>query len=214
MYRRDLSYNWKLSIKIPSCKQLEGISAIKMERSRCVCLVHFLTIITHCGFETSWICGAGGLTSILPLAINASLEYLVCKNNNISSILQSDFNGKSRHLYYADLSKNKISFIEKGCFKGTNLSRIEVADNFLLSFPDFSEIRATLKRIDVDRNRISSILAEEIDFLSALTYLDLEGNPITYIPDLTQLLPMVNTLDMTYMRFPCCSTMAWLKDLN
>lgn len=153
-----------------------------------------------------------GLTSV-PDDIDPGVDVLYCEENNISSILRSDFNDKYPDLYYLSLSKNVITSIESGCFRGTVLKNIILSVNQLTAFPDFREVKDIIRNIYIKYNLITSISKEQVSYLTNLGRLSLNGNPLVQFPDFIKLFPLLKLLHMSSIEMECCSCVVWLKRL-
>ncbi|ELU16899.1 hypothetical protein CAPTEDRAFT_195130 [Capitella teleta] len=151
-----------------------------------------------------------GLTSI-PGDIDPSVSYLYCKYNEISTITRSDFNDKYPELETVFLGWNKITSVERGCFKGTVLKLINFYDNQLTIFPDFYEVKNTLTMVSLAQNRITKISINEINYLTKLAKLYLSNNPLVQLPELTNLCPSLDLLYLIDIELECCQSTVWLK---
>jgi Leucine-rich repeat (LRR) protein len=122
--------------------------------------------------------------------------------NQIASIQRSDFNDKNPNLSKLNLRNNVIKSIESGCFRGTKISEISLSYNFLTTFPDFSEVKETLARVDLGANQICSVFADDVKDLKKLNTLSLSGNSLVLITD--QLLQLSNR-EKLYLQYtqPC-----------
>ncbi|ELU01439.1 hypothetical protein CAPTEDRAFT_206788 [Capitella teleta] len=154
--------------------------------------------------------GGQGLTSI-PDNIETSVSELGCSNNNISAITKSDFNDKYPALVLITLKNNEITTVEYGCFKGTALRQIVLGWNLLTVFPDFREVKDTLEYIDLVNNKIPKISRTELDYLTKISGIQLNNNPLVQVPQLTRLLPTLNKLSVYGIELDCCSLTIWLK---
>ena len=104
--------------------------------------------------------------------------------------------------------------MEKGCFQGTILNLIRFKDNQLSYFPDFCSVNATLKTLTLGNNQISSVSEKDISCLKILETLGLNGNPMLFLPDVSQLFPSLVTLSVRRIQFTCCAAIAWMKDID
>ncbi|ELT93791.1 hypothetical protein CAPTEDRAFT_190972 [Capitella teleta] len=171
------------------------VSLLKIERS----------VLASCAYH-----GSKGLTNV-PHPMSSTLVDLRIDHNMLTQISQMDFNDIYPELMYIDISNNDISFVESGCFKGTQLRYITLGFNQLTSFPDFHEVSNTLKEVDVSSNKITKIFQEEINYLTKLEYFFLNSNPIISLPDLPMNLPAIKSLQLEGISFHCCCDVAWLR---
>lgn len=181
-----------------------------MGHHRLVWVLGFLLNLGNASGE--WIhFDSKGLTSI-PDDIEPTVDLLYCSKNNISAIHRSDFNDKYPDLYYITLTDNIITSIESGCFRGTILTSIFLTRNQLTAFPDFHEVKDYLKHVFIAKNLITNISRGEVDYLTKMTELILQDNPIVQLPEITKLgLPVLKLLDLRGIEMDCCSSNVWLK---
>ncbi|ELU17269.1 hypothetical protein CAPTEDRAFT_192847 [Capitella teleta] len=180
-----------------------------MEVRHLACLLVCL-LKTGQAVQTVFEYDSQSLTSV-PDSISSELVELSLVYNLITQISQADFNDKYPDLKTLSFSDNKISFVESGCFKGTQLLFINLENNLLTNFPDFHEVNNTLLAVYVTSNAITKISEEEINYLTNLKYLHLAENPIVSLPDLPMNLPALQYLELTGISFHCCSGIAWIR---
>jgi hypothetical protein len=89
--------------------------------------------------------------TIVPDDIPSDATTINLYNNRISKIHKANFNGTFPQLADLYLQDNMISSVDKGCFEGTALSKINLGNNQLTTFPDFSAVKNTLKTITTTR---------------------------------------------------------------
>ncbi|ELU03928.1 hypothetical protein CAPTEDRAFT_197182 [Capitella teleta] len=157
--------------------------------------------------------GNRGLTSV-PETISSSVDHLLLQGNQITSIRQSDFNDKYYNLNDLFLIRNKITSIEKGCFKGTILKLLYLNDNALTAFPDLREVSGTLTRIFIESNKITTISIEELSYLTKLEKLYLSNNLLSTLSDFTQYTPLLSVLNLEGNPLKCCNATIWWKQIR
>ncbi|ELU03467.1 hypothetical protein CAPTEDRAFT_192365 [Capitella teleta] len=172
----------------------------------CACLLNFRNVsgVLEGEYEKQ------GLTSI-PTDIDPDITNLNIWNNDLTSVQQSDFNDKYPYLIFIGLSKNEVSYIEDGCFRGTVLKTFSINNNQLTTISDFSEVKNTMEKLKMTNNLIAKISSDEISYLSNLNTLMLNENPLVQLPDVTKFLPSLTNLDIQNTNLECCCPMIWLK---
>ena len=153
-----------------------------------------------------------GLTSV-PEDIDQSVTKLYLSRNQITAIHNTDFNDQFPHLTYLNFYINKLKSIEDGSFRGVPLKWLSVSKSQLSVMPDLRHVNRTLRTLYVGGNLIKEISAEDISYLGALIFLVLYGNPLRTLPDLQQILPALEYLDIQDIQtFHCCNNISFLKD--
>ncbi|ELU09675.1 hypothetical protein CAPTEDRAFT_208329 [Capitella teleta] len=173
-----------------------------------VCLVSNLNVEETFGVHVSFI--DQGRSSV-PDEMNPNMTILDIWSNKISVIKQTDFNDKYPALNHVNLDKNRIVYIENGCFRGTSLNFIYLSSNQLTAIPDFHEVSTTLTNLGLKANKITEITANEISYLTKLERLYLSSNPIVSLADMHKNLPSLFRLGVEGIPFQCCCSVAWLK---
>jgi internalin A len=120
--------------------------------------------------------------SIIPndIIINPNCISLSLKGNRLQKFPTAISNTST--LEKLDLSENKISSIEDDAFEGLeNLIELDLSFNELTYLPTSIGKLNKLKRLNLSGNKIS-VLPNEFENLTALEFLDFEGNPIERVP--------------------------------
>ena len=151
-----------------------------------------------------------GLVAI-PADIDANVTVFDCGDNLITEIKQTDFNDKYPDLKELWLHSNRITSVEYGSFKGTSLEYVRLISNKLTTIPDFREVRTTLERILIGSNLIRTVAVQNVNYLTNLKTLGLNGNRLSSLHDMSQIFPNLR-LHVQRCLFHCCYEMTWMKD--
>lgn len=137
-----------------------------------------------------------------------SLTYLNLSNNNITSLMNHNFNWKSLiNLQILDLSNNNIVYIDLSDSRNIqtyNLKELNLSSNNLTTIPKLSTspLCKSLENLDLSRNLFSKLL---YSFPSGLVKLNLKGN---YFYDFYQQIngrifpKSLEYLDLSYCHIP------------
>ena len=136
------------------------------------------------------------------------------QQNMIKQIRKTDFTSNNfPSLQWLYLSNNVISAIEDGCFKGTQLGVIYLNKNNLSRFPNFTEVKGTLRTVYLANNHIAKINPEMLANLKKIQILDMRWNRLVSFPDYNDFLPELYILAIGpsngIMR--CC---IWMKNIG
>ena len=77
-----------------------------------------------------------------------------------------------------------------------NLTSYQIKDNMISTFPDLSNVSATLVELVVSGTLIESIALNAVATMPALKQLDIGFNRLTQLPDLTAVFPALGTLNV------------------
>jgi hypothetical protein len=131
--------------------------------------------------------------------------------NKITGVAQSDFNDKFPNLTDLNMVRNKISHIEKGCFRGTPLRQIYLGKNRLTQVPDFCQVKDTLLELGLNENPITSVSFGEVNYLANLKRLTLSE---THLVRITEHLETLNSLLLKGSTLVCCRNLIWIKEMG
>ncbi len=81
-----------------------------------------------------------------------------------------------------DLTDNRIARVDSIPYPLPALSEIDLSDNLLTEFPDFSDC-SNVSVVKLKRNSITHISADRLNILTRLTHLFLRYNSLQTIPD-------------------------------
>ena len=112
------------------------------------------------------------------------------------------------------LDINVISDVHYDFFQlCTSLTSINFNVNQLTKIPNLWDVRFTLLKIHFYNNKITSVKADEINFLETLQEINLSANPLTVIPAITELHPNLGKLRIAHCPdLPCdLSLFKWIN---
>ena len=111
-----------------------------------------------------------------------NVEYLDLKGNNMKPLTKNKFRN-FKELYNLDLSQNKLSQIEDGTFAmNTNLRYLALSNNLITDFSAES-FPGTLRRLDLDGNRLIHLKSNMFYKMKDLQFLHLQENYISVIDE-------------------------------
>ena len=148
----------------------------------------------------------------VPNNIPSNVDSIYLSRNKITIIRDYAFEHISglEQLY---INENSISTVQPRAFYGTAIKILSLKDNLLEAIPNAGDISSTVKIISLNNNLIEVVKREDLEDLTKLETLRLEGNPLTTMPDVHRLLPLLKLLDVSSVEFFCCSSIAYLKDV-
>ncbi|GFV56483.1 chaoptin [Trichonephila clavipes] len=109
-------------------------------------------------------------------------QILMLDHNNISHISESSFKSM-QNLRILDLSYNNIDRLPERVFVDTQIERLNLSRNNLLTVPVISleHIKVTIRHLDLSLNQIENISFDSFSILNKLQALNLSSNYISFL---------------------------------
>ncbi|GFY38074.1 chaoptin [Trichonephila inaurata madagascariensis] len=109
-------------------------------------------------------------------------QILMLDHNNISNISESSFKSM-QNLRILDLSYNNIDRLPERVFVDTQIERLNLSRNNLLTVPVISleHIKGTIRHLDLSLNQIENISFDSFSILNKLQALNLSSNYISFL---------------------------------
>ena len=155
----------------------------------------------------------GGLT----LAWDAALA-LGCREARLNAVGLERFDASLaqslRSVRFLDLSANRLGIVESPAFRPlSDLRRLDLSRNRLTSLPsDFSQHLSVVERLNLSANSISGVEPTSLAGLTRLRQLDLSRNRIQMLPDaLETVLAAVERFDVSGNPLHCNCELGWLR---
>ncbi|XP_015910464.1 chaoptin [Parasteatoda tepidariorum] len=110
------------------------------------------------------------------------VQILTLDHNNLFYVERDSFKNM-KNLRILDLSFNNLDFLPDGTFSDTGLEHLNVSHNRLIELPIISltDIRTTLKHLDLSLNLFKNISADSFLNLNHLQALNLSSNFISFL---------------------------------
>ncbi len=150
-------------------------------------------------------------------AVQSCLTHLYMSHNNLSSIaVSSSATGwmNMAVLVRVDLSFNHIAFIDEDLFKyWTQLVTLKLQYNEISQFPNLSPIGKSLKHIQLNNNKLTTVPQIALQNMTALIALNLKANMLSAFP-ISVLRNMPNLLWFTLDKNNFTTFTSWVQNAS